>query len=99
MLYLKRDAILLIGGDKTGDKRFYERMIPIADRLYDLYLIEIKRGGFNMSGHQPFSNLTANFSPQRKAKIVAGTQKLKSEMALNELREAFSYSKRTSIQT
>ena len=29
-----RAAILLIGGDKTGDKRFYENMIPIADRLY-----------------------------------------------------------------
>ena len=34
-------VILLIGGDKTGDKRFYSRMIPIADRLYDIYLIEI----------------------------------------------------------
>ena len=43
-----------------------------------------------MSGHQPFSSLTANFSPQRKAKIAAETEKLKSEMALNELREAFS---------
>ena len=42
-----------------------------------------------MSGHQPFSNLTANFSPQRKAKIAAKTQQFKSEMALNELREAF----------
>ena len=41
----KRDAILLIGGDKTGDKRFYQRVIPIADRLYDIYLIEIKREG------------------------------------------------------
>ena len=41
----KRDAILLIGGDKTGDKRFYERMIPLADRLYDIYLLEIKREG------------------------------------------------------
>lgn len=41
----KRDAILLIGGDKTGDKRFYQRMIPIADRLYDTYLEEIKREG------------------------------------------------------
>ena len=41
----KRDAILLIGGDKTGDKRFYQKMIPIADRLYDLYLLEIKREG------------------------------------------------------
>ena len=41
----KRDAILLIGGDKTGDKRFYKRMIPIADRLYDIYLEEIRREG------------------------------------------------------
>lgn len=41
----KRDAILLIGGDKTGDQRFYQRMIPIADQLYDIYLIEIKREG------------------------------------------------------
>jgi hypothetical protein len=24
----RRAAILLIGGDKTGDKRFYQRMIP-----------------------------------------------------------------------
>jgi predicted transcriptional regulator len=43
-----------------------------------------------MSGHQPFSNLTANFSPQRKAQIAAKTEQLKSEMALNELRSAFS---------
>ncbi len=34
----RRCAILLIGGDKTGDDRFYERMIPVADDLYDLHL-------------------------------------------------------------
>ncbi len=33
-----RDAILLIGGDKRGDKRFYQRLIPIADELYEKYL-------------------------------------------------------------
>ncbi|TNE34277.1 MAG: addiction module toxin RelE [Alphaproteobacteria bacterium] len=38
----ERTAILLIGGDKTGDNRFYERMIPIADRLYDEHLQELK---------------------------------------------------------
>jgi hypothetical protein len=27
----RRSAILLIGGDKTGDKRFYERLVPVAD--------------------------------------------------------------------
>lgn len=26
----RRVAILLTGGDKTGDDRFYERMIPLA---------------------------------------------------------------------
>jgi len=41
----RRDSILLIGGDKTGDKRFYQRMIPIADQLYDIYLTELKREG------------------------------------------------------
>ena len=33
-----RNAVLLIGGDKTGDKRFYKRMIPIADALFETYL-------------------------------------------------------------
>jgi hypothetical protein len=41
----RRAAILLIGGNKGGDDRFYERMIPIADRLYDDYLDEIRREG------------------------------------------------------
>ena len=33
----------LIGGDKTGDKRFYDRMIPIADTLYDEHLTELEK--------------------------------------------------------
>src|SRR5437879_4389529 len=41
----RRHAILLIGGDKRADKRFYERMIPLADRLYDEYLSEIRKEG------------------------------------------------------
>ena len=41
----RRTAILLIGGDKTGDDRFYERMIPAADKLYDVYLDELKKEG------------------------------------------------------
>ena len=38
----RRVAILLIGGDKTGDDRFYERYVPWADRLYDEHLAELK---------------------------------------------------------
>lgn len=41
----RRTAILLIGGDKTGDDRFYQRMIPLADDLYDAYLEEIRKEG------------------------------------------------------
>jgi hypothetical protein len=41
----RRSAILLIGGDKTGDDRFYQRMIPIADTLYDVYIDEIRKEG------------------------------------------------------
>lgn len=35
-----RKAILLVGGDKKGDKRFYQQMIPIADKRYENYLEE-----------------------------------------------------------
>lgn len=37
----RRAAILLIGGDKTGDDRWYEVHVPIADRLYDEHLKEL----------------------------------------------------------
>lgn len=37
----RRVAILLIGGDKTGDNRWYEIFVPIEDRLYDEHLNEI----------------------------------------------------------
>lgn len=37
-----RNAILLIGGDKTGDEAFYDRMTPIADDLYDTHLLELE---------------------------------------------------------
>ena len=41
----RRSAVLLIGGDKTGDNRWYERMVPIADRLYDEYIAELQKEG------------------------------------------------------
>jgi hypothetical protein len=34
----RRVALLLIGGDKTGDDRWYEKSVPIADRLYAQHL-------------------------------------------------------------
>jgi len=41
----RRTAILLIGGDKTGDDRFYKEMVPVADRLYDDYIAELRKEG------------------------------------------------------
>jgi hypothetical protein len=41
----RRMAILLIGGDKTGDDRWYDVHVPIADRLYDEHLVRLKREG------------------------------------------------------
>ena len=41
----RRYAILLIGGDKTGDDRFYDRMVPLADRLYDEHLDSLRKEG------------------------------------------------------
>ncbi|MBI1374598.1 MAG: addiction module toxin RelE [Phycisphaera sp.] len=41
----RRSAILLIGGNKAGDARFYERMIPLADRLYDEHIAQLRQEG------------------------------------------------------
>ena len=40
-----RTAILLLGGDKTGDDRWYEKFVPAADRLYDRHVAELKKEG------------------------------------------------------
>lgn len=40
----ERQAVLLIGGDKTGDNRFYEVYIPRAERLWEAYLAERAKG-------------------------------------------------------
>ena len=41
----RRHAILLIGGDKTGHNRWYEIHVPIADRLYDEHLDQLRKEG------------------------------------------------------
>jgi hypothetical protein len=39
----RRHAILLLGGEKTGADRWYERVIPIADRLFDEHLSALRQ--------------------------------------------------------
>jgi hypothetical protein len=41
----RRCAILLIGGNKTGQDRWYESMVPQADRVYDEHLDQLKKEG------------------------------------------------------
>jgi hypothetical protein len=42
----RRQVILLVGGDKTGDwSDWYEKAIPLADDLYDRYLAELQDEG------------------------------------------------------
>ena len=41
----RRTAILLLGGDKTGNDRWYDENIPLADNRYDDYLREVEKEG------------------------------------------------------
>ncbi len=36
----KRNAVLILGGSKEGDDRFYEWLIPQAEKLWEQYLKE-----------------------------------------------------------
>jgi hypothetical protein len=46
----RRTAILLIGGEKTGDERWYETHVPLADRLDDEHLAQLRREGQRPDG-------------------------------------------------
>jgi hypothetical protein len=39
----RRTALLLIGGDKTGNDRWYDEFVPWADQLLDDHLDELRR--------------------------------------------------------
>ena len=41
----RRTAILLLGGDKTGNDRFYPSFVRRADELYDQHLADLRREG------------------------------------------------------
>jgi hypothetical protein len=38
----RRNAILLIGGDKTGNPRWYDLFVPVADRLFEQHLEDLR---------------------------------------------------------
>lgn len=36
-----RQAVLLVGGDKTGNARWYKRHVPLAERLFEEHLASL----------------------------------------------------------
>ena len=38
----RRTAILLIGGNKSGDDGWYQKYVPLADKLYEHHLKELE---------------------------------------------------------
>ena len=38
----RRAALLLLGGDKTGDPKWYNKSVPIADDLFDHHLKQLE---------------------------------------------------------
>jgi len=38
-----RRAVLLLGGDKTGDERFYETFVPHAEQIWTEYLNDLEK--------------------------------------------------------
>jgi hypothetical protein len=48
-----RQAVLLIGGDKVGQwEKWYRRNIPVADDLYDEWLVELEKSEEDGSGRR-----------------------------------------------
>ena len=39
----RRVGLLLLGGDKTGDVSWYDRMVPLADKLFAAHLADVKK--------------------------------------------------------
>jgi hypothetical protein len=39
----RRTALLLLGGDKTGDPKWYDKFVPIADDLFDQHLRDLEQ--------------------------------------------------------
>lgn len=41
----RRTAVLLIGGEKTGNDRWYDTFVPMADKIYDRHLEQLHKEG------------------------------------------------------
>jgi hypothetical protein len=49
----RRTGVLLIGGDKTGNARWYEEFVPRADAIYAQHLKEIDEDNDSCTTNDP----------------------------------------------
>jgi hypothetical protein len=63
----RRVPLLLLGGDKTGDDRWYAKNVPLADQLYDSYLAEIEEED-NAKDHKIQSSPSRRALPPKKSR-------------------------------
>jgi len=40
---VRRQAVLLLGGDKSGTKQFYATAVPLAEQLWETYVSELQK--------------------------------------------------------
>lgn len=83
-----RTAILLIGGDKTGDDRWYERVVPIADRIYDEHLKRTSEREVRIVPARKFKELLDAMPVERRDKVERRVRATIAAMPLDELRRA-----------
>ena len=87
----RRMAILLIGGDKTGNNRWYEENIPVADRLYGEHIESLEREKRKLMARK-FKDLRKAMSPEAQARSHAKAIDMMAELPLAELRQARHFS-------
>ena len=68
-----RTAILLVGGDKTGNDRWYEQFVPVADRIYQQYLDELRKEDIDCEREHTLETAAQGFDffPERLRQIEA----------------------------
>jgi hypothetical protein len=40
---VRRQAVLLLGGDKSGSKHFYATAVPVAEQLWETYVSDMQK--------------------------------------------------------
>lgn len=83
----RRTALILAGGDKSGERDFYDRMIPLAEALYERHLRELEKQIEDRMPTEKWSDIRGRFSPEEEAAIEAEVRAEVERIRLSELRK------------